>query len=233
MTISLFALNLATGLPNAFAEYVAQPSSTIYTSDGRGFITNIAAGDIGSLVRNGCVYAIPGVNFYQLPAAPAAASVAAYVASVALANGTLTLAAQPDVMRQVQIVVGAGTAAISAGVLALTYFASDGTSTVDPLPLATAASGTTTLMSSKGVMKLTTAIVTGLAGGASPYIFAGSNGNLALPLPLVSTSAVIGKETNTGSDVAVGSVSPGGVWTPHAAPNGTITFGAGFSWAGT
>jgi hypothetical protein len=58
------------------------------------------------------------------------------VASVALANGALAIANQPDTARQVDARVDPGAAAITAGTLTVTYAANDGTAAqVDVLSL--------------------------------------------------------------------------------------------------
>jgi hypothetical protein len=103
----------------------------------------------------------------QLVAAPRAASagrVGRFNAS--LANGTLAIANQPDVPRQGILVVDPGTTAISAGVAAITYVANDGSTVVDSKSVVTPASTIVSSTTSKGIVSLTSVIVTALAGGA-------------------------------------------------------------------
>ena len=163
---------------------------------------------------------------------PAAASVGGIVNSVALANGALTIAANPDAMRQVFMRVDPGTTAITAGVCTVTYAANDGTlAQVDVLSLATALSTILSTNLSKGVLTVASAAVTGLVGGTSPKIQLGTNAALAVPLPPGSVDVTILKEITDGTDNSstLGTLNNAGIWTPHTVPNGTHTFGVNYS----
>ena len=64
--------------------------------------------DVASLLAVGCVYIQAVTKLYGQTPAVATATVGKFVASTALANGSFTVAAQPDVPRQAQVIVGAG-----------------------------------------------------------------------------------------------------------------------------
>jgi hypothetical protein len=163
---------------------------------------------------------------------PAVAAVGAIVTSVALANGALTIAANPDAMRQVFMRVDPGTTAITAGVCTVTYAANDGTAAqVDVLSLATALSTILSTNLSKGALTVASAAVTGLVGGTSPKIQFGTTAALAVPLPPGSVDVAILKEITDGADTSatLGTLNNAGIWTPHTVPNGTHTFGVNYS----
>jgi hypothetical protein len=163
---------------------------------------------------------------------PAAASAGGIVNSVALANGALTIAANPDAMRQVFMRVDPGTTAITAGVCTVTYAANDGTAAqVDVLSLATALSTILSTNLSKGALTVASAVVSGLVGGTSPKIQLGTTAALAVPLPPGSVDVAILKEITDGVDnsATLGTLNNAGIWTPHTAPNATHTFGVNYS----
>ena len=93
-----------------------------YTVDGR---------DVPPLLAQGFNYVKSLTNFYTTPIAPLAATVGRVVASGALSNGTVAISNQPDVMRPVTVEVGTGTAAITAGNVAVTYTGNDGVSATE------------------------------------------------------------------------------------------------------
>jgi hypothetical protein len=151
---------------------------------------------------------------------------------VALANGALTISANPDAMRQVFMRVDPGSPAITAGVCTVTYAANDGTTAqVDVLSLATAFNTVLSTNLSKGVLTVASAVVSGLVGGGTPHIQLGTNAALAVPLPPGSVDVTILKEITDGADTSanLGTVNNVGIWTPHTVPNGTHTFGVNYS----
>lgn len=171
-------------------------------------------------------------RFYYTPTAPATASNGLLFNSAALANGTLAVAANVDVMRPVQALVLPGTTAITAGNLALTYDANDGTaSQVDNLSLITALSTTLTLNSSKGVLRMRSQIVTGLTGGTSPTILIGTTAAIAVPVPPGAQDATIISEFLDGAIVTVANAGTLTLpaYTPHTAPNATHNFGVEYT----
>lgn len=172
-------------------------------------------------------------RFYYTPVAVAAASAGLLFASAALSNGTKSIAANVDVMREVKAVVLPGTVAITAGTLTLTYDANDGTAAqVDALDLTTALSTTKTLAASKGVVRMRSQIVTGLTGGASPTFYIGTTAAIAVPVAAGAQDAAIVSELLDGAVVTVanaGTLSTAGIYTPNTAPNATHTFGVSYN----
>lgn len=237
-TVKLFAPAGSGGsIQTAFSGTVFVQSDGTVTVDAR---------DVANLVQLGYEFAITRHAVYVTPCMPIAAAAAVTVASATISNGTLSIAAQPDVPRQLQTIINPGTTAITAGNLALTYTANDGTTQVDNSSLimaAGAAAGTitATFTTSKGVEHLTSAIVTGLVGGTTPGIQVGVNAVIALPLDPRFVDLVVTKETkmaitatsgvSTGTDEAVGSViASGGLITTTSAPNAALYFALHYTW---
>lgn len=183
--------------------------------------------DVVTLLALGLTYVSRGTASYSPSKAPAAATAGAIVASGALSDGAVAITAQPDVMRQVEVVVGAGTLAISAGTIAVTYVGNDGIVGTDTLPLATAAAGTTTLSLSRGVNTISVIEVAGLVGGAAPFVELSTTSAISLPVGPESTDLAIIREYDAGATVAIGAVVPAALATvtPTTAPNGTVTYG--------
>lgn len=159
--------------------------------------------------------------------APRAASAGRVVASTSLANGTLSIANQPDTPRQLVAVFDPGTVAISAGDLALTYVANDGTTQVDHISPVTPASTIKSTTTSKGVVSLTSAIVTALAGGASPLVQVNDTNSLSMIVPpyfsgFALTRAFADGVVNGTTAVASSAAS----YTPSTTPNATHTYQA-------
>ena len=194
-----------------------------YQPDSNGFF-NADSRDAAALLAAGCTYVRKASSSYTA-SAPLVATAGQIHASGALSNSTLTISNQPDVMRQVSGVALAGTSAITAGNLAATYLASDGSTQVDNLPLATPASGTISFNLSKGVQHITSLIVTALAGGASPTVRLDTTAYLALPSDPGAGSFTIGDERVDGtSETATLSTTSLGCVAPGTAPNGTHNF---------
>ncbi len=172
-------------------------------------------------------------RFYYTPGAVASASAGLLFASAALSNGTKSIAANVDVMREVKAVVLPGTTAITAGTLTLTYDANDGTaSQVDALDLTTALSTTKTVAASKGVLRMRSQIVTGLTGGSSPTFYIGSTAAIAVPVAPGAQDTAIVSEWLDNAIVTVanaGTISTAGIYTPNTAPNATHTFGVSYN----
>jgi hypothetical protein len=161
------------------------------------------------------------------PVAPRAASAGRLVASTSLANGTLSIANQPDVPRQGVLVVDPGAAAITAGNAAITYVANDGTTVTDTKSLVTPTSTIASQTTSKGIVSLTSVIVTAVAGGSSPKIQLNDTNSLSmLVAPNYSSFAIrqayVDGVANGSSAVASSAAS----YTPSTTPNGTHTYQA-------
>jgi hypothetical protein len=190
----------------------------------------VNAADVPALLAAGCTYVQGTTRFYTTPvAAPAVANVNLLYSSAALSNGTLAVAAQPDVPRQAQAIVIPGTLAVTAGVLTLTYVANDGTTTVDALSVVTAASTTLTVFTTKGVVTMTSQVLSAVAGGVSPTIQIGTNGVLAVPINPNDQDVTLIREYNDGAAATQGTIAAFGLVTPHVAPNGTHTFTFGYT----
>jgi acyl dehydratase len=84
-------------------------SNYVIASDGT--IANVQPTDVDALMNDGFMWAVTAHRQFTFPA-PVAAGAAVTVASTALSNGTLTIAAQPDVSRQLQAIINPGTTAI-------------------------------------------------------------------------------------------------------------------------
>lgn len=198
-----------------------QGSDGNYTVDSR---------DAQSLLALGMNYVKATVRNYTPPAAPLVATSGKIVASVALSNGGLTIANQPDVMRPANIVIGTGTAPVTAGSLSMVYTANDGSSTTDTLSLVLAASAGNTLTTSKGMQKLATAIVSGLAGGTSPFIHIDTTGAISVPVDIGAVDFALYSEIVDGAAETIGTLAVAlGSVAPTTAPNGTHLYSFGYN----
>lgn len=206
----------------AYGNYQAAADGT-FTVDAR---------DAPTLLVRGMAYVGRVFQSYTLPHVPGAALPATIVASGALSNGTVAIARNPNELRQVQAVVGAGTLAITAGTVAVTYVGNDGLSGTDTLSLITAASGTSTLSLSRGVNTISTITVSGLVGGASPYIEFGTTAALSVPVAPNAVDFAVQREYDAGATIAVGALVNGvlGTIIPTTAPNGTVTYSFAYSY---
>ena len=188
--------------------------------------------DAPSMLALGMNYVAYGNRAYTFPLAPAAAAAGGVVASGALSNGTVAVTTQPTAMRPVNVIVGTGTTAITAGTVAVTYIGNDGKSGTDTLPLAVAASASSTQALSRGVDTHTTIAVSGLVGGTSPFIRLDTTVALSLPVTPGAVDFSVTREYDAGATVAVGALvaSVLGSITPTTAPNGTVTYSFVYSY---
>ncbi len=206
-------------------------SGARYVADQNGVVSNVAAGDVIDHLNAGCSFAHTGSHYISHAVAPTAATAANIVASVALANGSLTVAGQPDVPRKLQAVVTPGAAAVIAGSLTLSYTDSSGQSIIDSFIVATPASIALTLTTSRGVSHLASAALAQVSGGASPTIAIGTTSALGLPAVQGALAFSVFKEVRNGADETVGTVDPtGGTVVPSTAPNGTYTYSFGYNY---
>lgn len=233
------SLNQMIGNPGAFYSV----NGNTYQADGTGLISRytntngtfqgIATGDIVGLINEGALPANLRSQIVNLGAIKAA-SATVLVASVALTNAALTVAASPDVPRQAQAVVNPGTLAITAGALTLVYASSGGVAVTEALSLVTPLSTAKTLVTSRGVSTLTSATVSGLVGGAAPNIQIGTNGVIALPTDANQANITVYAASVDGvSDVLPAqSATDLHLITPNTAPNGTKSFSFGYNYYG-
>jgi hypothetical protein len=169
-------------------------------------------------------------SFQPTPTAVAILTVGQIVASAALANGALTIANQPDVMRQVAMRIDPGTSAITAGTMTASYTANDGTTQTDALSLVATASTPFTSFLTKGVLVLQTPTIAGLVGGTSPKIELDTTAALAVPIPQGSVDVTVLKESHDSTlNSTLGTITNAGIWTPNTAPNATHTFSVTYS----
>lgn len=223
-TIQVYGANVGGLIQGEFGNYGPAADGT-YVIDSR---------DLFAALRAGAALLIKSVQSYTLPGTPIAATAGAYIASVTLSNATLTIAAQPDVPRQAQFILGNGTGPITAGSIAVTYFANDGTTQVDTISAVLGASASSTFNTSKGVSHFTSVIASGIVGGTSPFIYAGPTSVLTLPVAPGATDFAVQKENVSGVDEAVGTLTTGtlGGITPTSVPNGTRTYSFLYSFFG-
>lgn len=190
--------------------------------------------DVPDALRMGCTYVNQrsgqqvvgqGINSGARPA-----SAGRLIASTSLAAGTLSIANQPDFPRQADMVITAGTSAVTAGTLTLSYRANDSTNQVDVMSVVTAASGTLTTRTTKGVVTITSAIVTGVAGGASPAIQLNDTNALSMLVDPGFQSFSVIKETVNGANETVGTVaSSAASVTPTTTPATTNIYSFGYT----
>lgn len=219
----------------------------IVGSDGT---VTINAADVQYFIGLGYEFAVSDHRVYNTPGAPVTQNIGVTVSSTSLTVGSLTIAAQPDVPRQLAAIVYPGTTSITAGTLTMVYSANDGTTQTDSLSLvmASQAAGTAggTLSTTKGVERLTSAVVSGLTGGTSPGIQIGTNGYLAVPVPprfvdfsptfekkVTPTAGTLGL-TVPSDDTVPTLYTSGGLISPTTAPDGThqLSFGYNFVYPG-
>lgn len=214
--IKLAGNNVGGTVQGNYGTYVVASDGT-FTVDSR---------DVPAMLLAGMSYINQGTLSYNAPIAPAAASATAYIASTTLSNGALTFAHQPDVMRPAQLVVTQfASPGPSAGSMALTYYANDGTTQIDSFSLANAnVTSPYTAQTSKGVAHFLTGAISGLAG--SGYFSLGSIASLSVPLAGQAQDITFLKETIDTGDETVGTKSTTilGTITPTTAPNATHTY---------
>jgi hypothetical protein len=162
---------------------------------------------------------------YTPPLAPAAATVAAIVSSGALSNGAVAVTAQPDIARPVNVEVGTGTGAITAGNVAVTYIGNDGLTGTDNISAVCGASASTTQSLSRGVVTISSITVSGLTGGTSPWIRLSTTAAISVPVSQGAIDVAFLREYDAGATVAVGTPATAlASIAPTNAPNGTRTY---------
>lgn len=214
-TVQLNAASIGGLIQTGHSGNIQVPADGIITVDSRDAATLLAAG--ASYIR--------ASTKQQVITTPIAGAVGQFVASVAFANGTATIANQPDVPRLGSVRVDPGTSAITAGNVAVTYIAIDGTTQVDNLSAITAASTVASQNVSKGIAKINSVVTTGLAGGASPKLQMDSLNQLGVLADpgFVDFSVLDLKVDNADSGVA-SVATAAACFTPSTAPNGTHTY---------
>jgi hypothetical protein len=181
--------------------------------------------DAPPLLARGMAYVRQQAQSHTTPLAPGVATIGAIIASGALSNGTVAITANPDVPRPVDIEVGTGTGAITAGTVAITYVGNDGASGTDTLSAVCGASTSTTQTLSRGVVTITSVTVAGLVGGTSPWIRASTKAQVSVPVAAGAVDVAFIREYDTGATVAVGTAGTAlASIAPTNAPNATRTY---------
>ncbi len=222
-----------------------QASNGTYFVASDGTVT-VNAADAASLVALGFEFAVTDHRTYNTLGAPVALSATVTVASTSLTVGSLTIAAQPDVPRQLQAVIFPGSAAITAGTLTLVYTANDGTTQTDALAIVAASLGVgtagQTLTTTKGVERLASVTVAGLTGGVSPGIQIGTNNYIGVPVPprfvdfavtsekkMTPTAGTLGLTVPSDDAVPTLLIAAGALVTPTTVPDGTHQLSIGYN----
>lgn len=166
--------------------------------------------------------------------APATAALTGLVNTADVANGALTIAAQPDVPRKLQIRIVDANSSISAGTLTLSGTGPSGEALPDQV--INLAGGTRTITTDRAYATFS-GTVAGLAGAATGDTL-GIGPASALGLPgqktPASSSFAVHKASVDNVDEAVGTVdAPAGTIVPTTAPNGTRNFNFWFTYAVT
>ena len=187
--------------------------------------------DAPALLALGMSYTKMVSNSFTFPIVPPAAAIGAIVASGALSNGVVAVTAQPTVTRPVNVEVGTGTTAITAGTVAVTYRGNDGVVATDTFPLACALSSATTQGLSRGVVSISSIVVAVLVGGTSPWLRLSTTAALSLPVDPNTVDFAVNREYDAGATIAVGTlgVSMGSIF-PTTPPNGTATYSFGYTY---
>jgi hypothetical protein len=210
---------------------VIQGNFGTYQANSDGSFT-VDTRDVSTLLALGFTYMNKNTTAYTTTKPPAAASATAIVASTALSNGTVAVTANPDVLRQVELIVGAGTLAITAGSLAATYIGNDGVPGTDTLSLSCPASATVTQYLTRGVDTITSLVVSGLVGGASPFLEMGTTTTISVPVGPSAVDISFEREYDSSATIAVGTPSSVTVASiaPTTTPNGTVTYSFVYSY---
>lgn len=161
--------------------------------------------------------------------APIAAELVSIKAAATPANGAITIAAQPDFPRKLQIRVVIGTTtttAITAGTLTLVGTNAQGQAVTEVVSLI--ANASVTLQSVNAYAHLTSATVAAYAAngsGTGNTLGIGVSAQLALTLPPGFSNLIVFKEDVDNADEAVGTVdATAGTVSPTTAPNASHNF---------
>jgi hypothetical protein len=214
-TVKMNAAAIGGTIQLAFSGSVTVPADGLITVDQR---------DAIDLLRAGATY-ITAQTRRDYVGIPIAGAVGQFVASAAFGNGTLTIAAQPDVPRLASVRVWPGTSPISAGNIAVNYIGNDGLTITDNFSAIGVASAAVSSNLSRGLVHLNSVIVTGVSGGASPGVQMDSLNSLAMIVDpgFVDFSGVQAFVDTLASGI-VSVQSSAACITPSTAPNGTHAF---------
>lgn len=215
---------------SAIGGTIVTQNSGVLTVPASGIIS-VFGDDVTNLLRAGAQYVAQGTDF-QTVTNPRPASAARIVTSTTVSNATLAIANQPDVPRQCAAVIYGGTVStgITAGNLAITYVANDGTNTTDNFSMVTLGSTNLTLTTSKAVLTLTSAIESGLVGTTGAGIQINDTNSLGMMVgPGFSNFSVL-KEAFNGVNETIGTVATSAASiTPTTTPATTNTYAFAYS----
>lgn len=182
---------------------------------------------INQLILN--LNAVAGNSQSYIATAPLAADLVYIKAAATPANGTITIANQPDYPRkfQIRIVIGTtNTTAITAGTLTLVGTNCQGLPASEVVSLIETAS--TTLTSANCYSHLTSGTVAAYAAsgsGTGNTLGIGQSSALGIPLPVNFSNLIEYKEDQANADETLGTVDTvNGTITPSTAPNGSDNF---------
>jgi hypothetical protein len=188
-------------------------------------VITVNASDAADLLRRGATYVNANVIYQKPDVAPRVASAGRIVASTSLANGTLSIANQPDIPRVCLLYVDPGTSAITAGVVTANYIANDGTTQIDVLSCVTPASTVASTNLTKGMILLNSVVVSGVVGGATPLVQVNDTNALSVVVNANFSSFTLLRLDADGTSIGNVSVnSAAASVTPSTTPNGTHTF---------
>lgn len=194
-------------------------------------LISVDSRDVPTLLAAGAAYVNSRLSWFTTGAARAA-SAGRIVASGSLSNGTLAIANQPDFPRQLALRVDPGTVSLSAGNVALSYVANDGSTQVDNLSAIATASAPTTQNTTKGVVTLNSVIVTGVTGGATPLVQVNDTNSLSVPVDPGFVNFSVFKEYDASTATTVGTVGTlAASVIPTGTPNSTLTFTFGSTYS--
>lgn len=214
--------NIGGTVLGAFGPY-QQATDGTFTVDSR---------DVPELLKAGMSYIQKETSYFDTsPATPLAAASGQAVASTALSNGTVAVSNQPDVMRPLNVIIGTGTSAPTAGSVAIAYVANDGSTQTDTFTTLPAASGSVTQATSKGVAHINTITIAGVTGGTSPWLRVDTTAAIAVPIGVGAQDFKETLEFHDGTVETNGTLQTSlGCIAPSTAPNGTHTFGFAYTW---
>jgi hypothetical protein len=180
--------------------------------------------DVATLLAAGAQY-VSNSTILQSFRAPRGATAGRIVASATLSSGSMTIANQPDSPRQCAMVIYTGTSPITAGNYALNYTANDGTSQTDSGSLVATSGLNVTTTTSKGVLHLSSAVISNLAGGGAGGMQINDTNSLSMVVQPGFVDFTVLKENVDGADETIGTVaSTAASVTPTTAPNATHNF---------
>lgn len=199
-----------------FSGIVQVPSDGMVTVDSR---------DATTLLRQGASY-VTAASRWSTYVGPIAGAAGQLVASTSFANGTLSIANQPDFPRQASVRIWPGTVAITAGQVVVNYIGNDGNTINDTVSAVTGATTAVSINLSKGIVHLNSAIITAVAGGASPGVQIDTLNQLAAMCDSGFVDFSMTKLTVDSANIGfVTTLASAGVFQPSTVPNGTHTYG--------